>query len=316
MIKVCSRYGLDNLPFIPGGRVMALGMFDGFHAGHTDIIKGAVRLAGHSGLLTCVQTFRNLSKSGDDRLIYTMEERVRILESLGVDEMLVLNFPQVRDMSPSEYCEQILKTRAGAAAMFIGHDYRFGKGASGDEVFLKGFAAGNNINLRVISDRILEGTDRRISTTWLREALSEGDCVLAAKLCEGRHFFYSGRVSHGKQAGRQMGFPTANLEIPEDKFVVRRGVYCSRITLGNRVLYGVTNVGRRPTVEDAVNDVAETFIFDFDEDIYGASIKVELMKFLRPEQEFGSVEELRKAVEENKAQARDYFLKEDGISLN
>lgn len=309
MIKVCSRYGLDDLPFIPGGRVMALGMFDGFHQGHTDIIKSAVRLAERSGLLTCVQTFRDLEKNGDGRLIYTMEERVKMLEELGVDEMLVLNFPQVKDLSPEEYCEQILKMRTGAAALFIGHDYRFGKDAAGDEYMLKSFAAENQISLRVISDRILDGTDRRISTTWLREALSEGDCELASRLCEGRYFFYTGRVAHGKQAGRNMGFPTVNLEIPEDKFVVRRGVYCSRITLGNRVLYGVTNIGRRPTVEDAVNDVAETFIFDFDEDIYGASIKVELLKFLRPEKAFSGVDELIKAVEENKSQARDFISK-------
>ena len=309
MIKVCSRYGLDDLPFIPGGRVMALGMFDGFHQGHTDIIKSAVRLAVRSGLLICVQTFRDLEKNGDGRLIYTMEERVKMLEELGVDEMLVLNFPQVKDLSPEEYCEQILKMRTGAAALFIGHDYRFGKDAAGDEYMLKSFAAENQISLRVISDRILDGTDRRISTTWLREALSEGDCELASRLCEGRYFFYTGRVAHGKQAGRNMGFPTVNLEIPEDKFVVRRGVYCSRITLGNRVLYGVTNIGRRPTVEDAVNDVAETFIFDFDEDIYGASIKVELLKFLRPEKAFSGVDELIKAVEENKSQARDFISK-------
>ena len=309
MIKVCSRYGIDDLPFIPGGRVMALGMFDGFHQGHTDIIRSAVRLAGRSGLLTCVQTFRNLGKNGEDRLLYTMEERVRMLEDLGVDEMLVLNFPQVKDMSAEEYCEQILKMRSGAVALFIGHDYRFGKDAAGDEFMLKEFASENRISLRVISDRVLEGTDRRISTTWLREALSEGDTELAAKMCEGRNFYYTGRVVHGKQAGRNMGFPTINLEIPEDKFVVRRGVYCSRVTLGNRVLYGVTNIGRRPTVEDAVNDVAETFIFDFDEDIYGASVKVELLRFLRPEQAFSSVDELIKAVEENKAQAREYISK-------
>ena len=307
MIKVCSKYGLDDLPFIPGGRVMALGMFDGLHQGHIDIIKSAVRLAENTGLLTCVQTFRNFGKNGEERLLYTMEERLKMLEALGVDEMLVLNFPQVRDMSPEEYCEQILKMRTGAAALFIGHDYRFGKDAQGDAALLKEFASREKISFRVISDRILDGTDRRISTTWLRQALADGDVELASRLCGGRFYSYSGRVCHGKQAGRQMGFPTANLEIPEDKFVVRRGVYCSRVTLGNRTLYGVTNVGRRPTVEDAVNDVAETFIFDFDEDIYGASIKVELMKFLRPEQPFSGVEELMRAVEENKAQAKAFF---------
>lgn len=307
MIKVCSRYGLEDLPFIPGGRVMALGMFDGLHQGHLDIIRSAVRLAENQGVLTCVQTFRNLGKSGDERLLYTMEERLKMLEELGADEMFVLNFSQVRDMSPREYCDQILNMRAGAAALFIGHDYRFGKDAAGDELFLKQYASENHMSLRVISDRMLEGTDEKISTTRLRQALSEGDVELASKMCEGRFYYYTGRVVHGKHAGTGMGFPTANLEIPEDKFVVRRGVYCSRITIGNRVLYGVTNIGRRPTVEDAENDVVETFIFDFDEDIYGAVIKVELMKFLRPEQAFQNVCELKNAVEESKTRAREFF---------
>jgi len=307
MIKVCTKYSLDDLPFIPGGRVMALGMFDGIHQGHIDIIKAAVRLAENSGLLTCVQTFRNLDKNGGNRLLYTMEERLKMLEELGVDEMLVLNFPQVKDMSPEEYCQKILYARTGAAALFAGNDYRFGKDAKGDIAFLKDYSKKNQMSLRIIPDRILEGTDRKISTSWLREALSEGDVELASRMCGGRFYSYSGRVVHGKQAGRLMGFPTVNLEVPEDKFVVRRGVYCSRITLGSRVLFGVTNVGRRPTVEDAVNDVVETFIFDFDEDIYGAVIKVELMKFLRPEQTFSGREELEAEVEKNKAQAREFF---------
>ena len=109
-----------------------------------------------------------------------------------------------------------------------------------------------------------------------------------------------------------MGFPTANIVVPEDKFVVRRGVYVSRIRLGQRTLYGVTNIGRRPTLEDAVNDVVETFIFDFDEYIYGASLTVELLHFLRPETKMTSKDDLISAVELNKAQAIDY-LKDRGF---
>ena len=107
--------------------------------------------------------------------------------------------------------------------------------------------------------------------------------------------------------GREMGFPTVNLVVPEEKFVVRRGVYVSRVHLGQRVLYGVTNIGRRPTVEDAVNDVVETYIFDFDEDIYGADLEIGLMHFLRPESKMTSKEELINAVNLNKEQALEYI---------
>jgi riboflavin kinase/FMN adenylyltransferase len=104
-----------------------------------------------------------------------------------------------------------------------------------------------------------------------------------------------------------MGFPTANIIVPEDKFVVKRGVYVSRVKLGQRILYGVTNIGRRPTLEDAVNDVAETYIFDFDEDIYGAKLEIELLHFLRPESKMTSKEELINAVNLNKKQALEYI---------
>ena len=128
----------------------------------------------------------------------------------------------------------------------------------------------------------------------------------------GRYYFYSGTVAHGKQLGRQLGFPTANIVIPEEKFVVRRGVYVSRVTLGGRILYGVSNVGRRPTVESSENDVIETFIFDFDEDIYGAKIKTEILSFLRPEQPFSGKEELAARVAADKEEARA-FLRQNGF---
>lgn len=169
------------------------------------------------------------------------------------------------------------------------------------------FAKTNGMRAIVVNDRMLEGTDKKISTTWLRKALSEGDVDLARDLCAGRNYAYTGRVVHGKMLGRTMGFPTVNIVVPEEKFVVRRGVYVSRILLGSRVLYGVTNIGRRPTLEDAVNDVVETYIFDFDEDIYGANIKVELMSFLRPEAHYSSKDELINAVELNKSQALEYI---------
>ena len=221
--------------------------------------------------------------------------------------MLVLDFDQVKDMEPEDYLKNILLYRCIADTLIMGEDYRFGKGARGDVAMIKAFAKENDIRVIVVKDHLLEGTDKKISTTWLRDALAEGDVDLARDLCGGRNYVYSGRCVKGKQLGRQMGFPTANIIVPEDKFVVRRGVYVSRIRLGQRILYGVTNIGRRPTLEDAVNDVVETFIFDFDEDIYGANLEIELMHFLRPESKMTSTEELINAVNLNKEQALEYI---------
>ena len=194
----------------------------------------------------------------------------------------------------------------------MGEDYRFGKGGRGDVAMIREFAGANGIRVIVVKDRLLEGTERKVSTTWLREALTDGNADLARDLCGGRDYSYSGYCVHGKKLGRLMGFPTVNINVSEDKFVVRRGVYVSCVHLGQRVLYGVTNVGRRPTVEDAVNDVVETFIFEFDEDVYGAKVTVDLLHFLRPESKMTSKDDLIRAVELNKKQASDY-LKERGL---
>ena len=311
MIKVCNTYGLEDLPLETKGRVIALGLFDGVHQGHLDIIRKTVSIAERDGLTSTVQTFRNLFKN-DNKSLYTPDERLKLIGGAGANELLILDFDSVKNMEPEKYLTDILLYRAVADTLVMGEDYRFGKDAEGDVNMIKEFAKANGIRVIVVKDRLLEGTDNKISTTWLRKALSEGDVDLAAKLCGGRYFSYSGTCVHGKKLGRTMGFPTANLNISEDKYVVRRGVYVSRILLGQRVLYGVTNIGRRPTLEDAVNDVAETFIFDFDENIYGAKFSVELMHFLRPETHYESKEELIDAVDFNKKQALE-FLKGQGF---
>jgi riboflavin kinase/FMN adenylyltransferase len=306
MIKVCNSFSLDDLPLGTKGRVIALGLFDGIHQGHLDIIKKTVSTAERDGLTSTVQTFRNLIKT-DSRSLYTPEERLGLIGGAGADELLVLDFDKVKDMEPEQYLTDIIMYRAVADTVVMGEDYRFGKDAKGDVGLIREFAKANDIRVIVVKDRLLEGTDKKISTTWLRNALSEGDADLAGDLCGGRKYSYSGKCVQGKMLGRTMGFPTANINIPEDKFVVRRGVYVSRVLLGHRVLYGVTNIGRRPTLENAVNDVAETFIFDFDEDIYGAKLTVELMHFLRPEEQYKSKDELIQAVEINKKQALEYL---------
>lgn len=306
MIKICNTYSLNDLPLGTKGRVIALGMFDGLHLGHLDIIRKAVSVAERDGLTSTVQTFRNLFKQ-DSKTLYTAEERLDLISRTGADELLVLGFDEVKDMEPEDYLKNVILYRCVADTLIMGEDYRFGKDAGGDVAMIKEFAKENDIRVIVVKDHLLEGTDRKISTTWLRDALAEGDADLARELCGGRNYIYSGRCVQGKQMGREMGFPTANIIVPSDKFVVRRGVYVSRVRLGQRILYGVTNIGRRPTLEDAVNDVVETYIFDFDEDIYGAKLEVELMHFLRPESKMTSKEELIDAVNLNKAQALEYI---------
>lgn len=306
MIKVCTTYTLDDLPLGTKGRVMALGLFDGVHMGHLDIIGKAVSVAERDGFTSTVQTFKNLYKS-DDRYLYTPQERLKLIGDTGADELLVLDFDAVKDLEPDQYLTDIILNRCIADTLVMGEDYRFGRGGRGDVNMIREFASQNDIRVIVVKDRMLSGTGKKISTTWLREALAEGNADLARDLCGGRAYSYTGYCVHGKKLGRLMGFPTVNVNVTEDKYVVKRGVYVSRVRLGQRVFYGVTNIGRRPTVEDAVNDVVETFIFDFDEEIYGALVTVELLHFLRPESKMTSKDDLIRAVELNKAQALEYL---------
>ncbi len=296
------RYSLDTLPFKPRGRVVALGLFDGVHKGHLAIIRDAVRKAAAEGLTSCVQTFINIPKSDGGELT-TPEERLAILSGLGVDELLVLDYNEVCGMAPGDFVADCLLVRMGAAAVVVGDDYRFGCGASGDVGLLKSLCTPLAIDVNVHDALVTDG--RKISSTWLRELLTSGHPDMYAALCSGRYFSYTGKVVTGKQMGHLMGFPTANLDIPGSKIVIRRGVYASRVTLGKRILYGVTNVGLRPTLEDTTRDVCETFIFDFDEDIYGAVITVEPVAFVRAETRFDSREALMAQVEADKVRAKE-----------
>ncbi len=305
--KGTTKCFLDTLPFEPYGRAVALGFFDGLHIGHLEIIRKMVKAGKKNGLVTTVQTFSNSPKS-DVGLLTTIEERLEILSELGVDELLVIPFDEsFKNTKHSDFAVNILRNRLNAKALFAGDDYSYGSKAEGNAETLAEFGKENGIAVKIIPGKNSSDTGRRISSTWMREALLEGDVELSNSLCEGRAFSYSGSVIKGKQLGRQLGFPTANIVIPDNKFSVRRGVYATKVYLGSKILLGVANLGRRPTVEDSTNDVLETYIFDFDEDIYGAMIKVELLKFLRPETRYASKEELMDAVELNKKQALEYF---------
>ena len=301
-IEFTRKYHIDELPFLVGKRAVALGMFDGIHEGHIDIIKSLVRYAAANNLISCVQTFTNLPKT-EDGVLTTSDEQQEILSSLGVDEMLVLDYRDICDMGPYDFVVDYVTIKMGAAAVIVGSDYRFGKGASADAEKLRGLCKPMNIDV-IIRD-FKTRTGRKVSSTWLREDLDNGHPDEYAKLCLGRPFSYTGKVVKGKQMGRQMGFPTANIRIPEGKCRARRGVYLSRIILGHDTYYGVTNIGLRPTLEDATEDVCETYIFDFDEDIYGALIRVELLFFLRDETAFPGKDELISSVEADKKRARE-----------
>ncbi|MCR5529662.1 MAG: riboflavin biosynthesis protein RibF [Saccharofermentans sp.] len=313
MIDKTVKVYLDTMPFKIEGRAVALGLFDGIHEGHAQIIRKTVKTAKQNGMLSSVMTFSGNIK-GQSKSITTLEERLQILSEFGVDEMVVLDFAKVKDMEPQDFCMNILKLGMNAKALFCGDDFRYGRGAAGTIDDLKAFAKEYDVAVKVFNAKLYDGTDRRISSSWIREALEEGQVELAASLMGGRPFSYSGVVIKGRQLGRTLGFPTANIEIPEDKLTVKRGVYTSLTHIGSKTYPSVTNVGKRPTFDDGDFDNAETHIFGFDEDIYGARIKVDLLSFVRPEMRFGDIEALSKQVDSDKIMAKTYHCKSGMMS--
>ena len=155
MIKVCNSYSLEELPLGTKGRVIALGLFDGVHQGHVDIIRKTVSTAERDGLTSTVQTFKNLIKT-DSRSLYTSEEKLGLIGKLGADELLVLDFDAVKDMEPEQYLTDIILYRAVADTLVLGEDYRFGKNAKGDVNMIREFAKANDIRVIVVKDHLLD----------------------------------------------------------------------------------------------------------------------------------------------------------------
>lgn len=313
MLEKTVKVHLDTIEFMPYGRAVALGFFDGMHMGHLDIIRKTVKFAKQGNMRSTLITFINFPKD-EGTCLTTINERIDILSGEGVDEMLVMDFEKVKDLSPKDFFEKILRQKLNSALLISGDDYRFGKDAGGDVTLLREYGEEAGIIVKTVKTRICGDEKRRISSTWMKEAMREGDALKFMELSGGRPFLYEGQVVHGKELGRKLGFPTANIEIPENKLVAAKGVYVARVFVGKTMFYGVANIGLRPTVEKAQKDLVEVHIFDLDDDIYGAFVKVELLKFLRPEKAFSGIDELKGEVERNKEQAKTYLIESGMIS--
>ncbi len=284
---------------ITASRAVALGYFDGVHLGHQKIFRTMQDVASEMNLRTAVQTFDNppASKS-QNNLITTYPERCGIVASLGVDDLFALPFNErVRSMSPMDFLEICVKDWMKAKAVIVGRDYRFGKGREGDVTMLRKWGDKNGITVVAVEPELFEG--RRVSSTWVRELIASGDVEMAETLlCH--PVGCCGIVEKGQQLGRKLGFPTANIRIPKQKMVPRFGVYASAYLYDGKLYKGLTNIGMRPTVNK--NDdvpLTETMLFNEHIQLYGTKGTVLLLKFIRPERQFGSVDELKEQMQKD-----------------
>jgi len=287
--------------------VVALGNFDGFHRGHQVVIGEAGRVAREMGLpLTVVVTEPHpvsfFAPNAPSFRLTPFRERAQLLENFGVDQLLVLPFDkELANMSAQDFVLKILVAGLGAKHVFVGYDYRFGKGRGGGTDVLGYMGEMEGFGLSIIKAVTvgLEGYAGEVySSTVVRNALQNGEARKAAAIL-GHWFTINGRVTRGDKRGRTIGFPTANIELGES-LEPKLGVYAVRVHIegGSEAIAGVANIGKRPTF-DKRDVLMEVHLFAFNEDIYDKHLRIELVAFLRPETKFDGLDSLKAQIDKD-----------------
>jgi riboflavin kinase / FMN adenylyltransferase len=287
--------------------VITTGSFDGVHTGHVQIIeqllKEAEKIGGTPVLITFYPHPKQVVQMKEKALyiLNTPEEKYELLQIKGIENIVVVPFDKAfSELSAQEYISNFLVEKFHPAIIVVGYDHRFGNNREGNFHLLKSKEAEYNFEVKEIPEHVLKNIT--ISSTKIRAAMLEGDIEKAASYL-GYHYYFSGTVIQGNKLGRTIGYPTANLQIQDEyKLVPANGVYAVDVQLGGRNLKGMMNIGIRPTV-DGTKRVIEVNIFDFDEDIYGQTLKVTLKKNLRIEVKFADLEELKAQLAKDKGNA-------------
>lgn len=279
----------------------ALGFFDGVHLGHRALIADTVKVARERGLVPTVFTFPSDCmglKNGAAR-IYPTDEKLRILERLGIECVILADFRSLSGLSPDEFVERVLIRGIGCKVALAGADFRFGHRALGDAMSLKEKmrALGADCIIHKMEEYIFEGGERvEVSATLIRSYLMGANPERAAELL-GEPYRIRAKVTHGRGDGRILGYPTVNTEIPTDT-PLARGVYHTKVNIGGELYTGLTNIGTCPTFGERVAH-AETFILDFSGNLYGCEIELSFLEYIREEKVFLSKEELLAEIKRN-----------------
>lgn len=296
-------YDLDHLPGFQNA-VITIGSFDGVHLGHQQLLKKINRLARRSGGESVVITFhphpRSIIYPQDDtlRLLTTIDEKVALFERYGVDHLVIAPFSvEFSQLSADEYIHKFLVGRFKPRFIVIGYDHKFGLNRQGDVRYLEWH--GKELGYEVVQIEKQELADISISSTKIRAALEKGDIQTANSLL-GHPYILTGKVVHGQQIGTQLGFPTANLDLGfRQKLIPHDGIYAVRVKHEEVWYGGMLYIGKRPTLKGADHRTIEVNIFDFDQRIYGHSLEVELLDFIRSDASFPNMDALQQQLEQD-----------------
>lgn len=285
---------LDEIAAPFPGACVTIGNFDGVHLGHQELFAEVVSRAARAGVCSVVVTFDphplQVLRPGGIKLISTVEQKIEQIGKAGIDHLVIIPFDREFAATSAEaFVQELLLGTIGMSELVVGYDYAFGRGRSGDIAFLE--RQGREYGFPVQVVEALYRDEMLVSSTKIRELVAAGRMQDARKLL-GRPYQIRGVVQVGrKRGGTEIGFPTANLQVNPDDLVPRIGVYVTQVICDGRCYGGVLNIGYNPTFSEN-KLVAETHIFDFDRDIYGRPIRVNLLKFIRDEKKYSGIDEL------------------------
>ncbi len=300
IIENTTEFHLENKSAV------ALGKFDGIHLGHRRLLERVLEQKSQ-GLWTVVFTFDTSAASffgGETKELSTREEKRAVFSRLGID--VLIEFPLNRGTAatePAEFVARYLAEQMRTAYLCAGPDISFGKGGAGDYKLLSEYAGTCGYQVELIDKVRVDGEE--VSSTRVRQAVREGDMEKVSVML-GAPYCVSGKVVHGRQLGRKLGMPTANILPDVRKLLPPNGVYYSRARLGDAVYRGISNVGCKPTVSDEKIMGVETYLYDFSGEVYDRDMTVELLAFRRAERTFESVEALRRQIEADVEAGRSF----------
>ena len=279
-------------------KIFALGFFDGVHLGHQTLLHACRRLAEAQNAAACAVTFdlppSVLLQNTQPNMLNTIQDREMLLRQFGMEEVLVLKTDkQTLSMSWTAFLEMLINS--GTIGFVCGYDFRFGKNGEGTAEKLAAFAEERGLPWYIVDEQAMDG--EKISSTRIRALIEKGDMESAKELLGHFHRF-TGKVVHGRGLGHTIGIPTANLCLPEELVCPAFGVYACKVWVDGKWYTAVANIGTRPTV-DGKGVTVEPWILDFDGDLYGKEITLEFHKFLRPEQKFENLEELKAQIQKD-----------------
>jgi len=282
---------------------VTLGTFDGIHIGHQKVIKNLVESAKLNNATSVLLTFfphpkMVLQNNASIKLINTIDERTKLLEKIGLEYLVIQQFTEdFANKTALDFAKTILVDKLNISTLIIGYDHHFGKNREGNFKQLEAYGKELNFSVQEISQQDINNST--VSSTKIRNAIENGE-IEKANTYLGYSFMLTGKVVSGKNLGEKIGFPTANLHIKEAyKLLPKTGAYVVKSKINNTIVFGMMNIGFRPTVSGK-NQTIEIHFFDFNEDLYGKTIQIDVLAFLRDEQKFESVKKLKQQLQKDK----------------